>query len=104
MSTLTVTNIKVNGLKTTMPRKKRSVRTAAVEEPTPLERLQKSVVCYGWCNPDQLVSILLLRDIRTYVVECISQMVLTEGWLHVSISTNLYSVTHVPHRINNALP
>ena len=85
--------VKVNGLKTTktsMPRKKRSVATPApaVQELTPLERLKNSVVCYGWCQPEQLVSILLLRDIRSYVVDWIIQMILKEGWLHVSISIN----------------
>jgi hypothetical protein len=50
----------------------------------PLDKLKNSIVAYGWMSPDQLRSILLLRDVRSYIVDSIIQQIIALGWLHVS--------------------
>ena len=49
-----------------------------------LQELRDSVICYAYLSPANLRSVLLVRDVRTYVVENIVKGMLELGWLHVS--------------------
>ena len=76
-----------------------SLESAAMTAVLPLDKLKNSIVAYGWMAPDQLKSILLLRDVRTYIVDSIIDQIITLGWLHVSNTyTNGHSYQKYHHK------
>ena len=55
----------------------------SVSEEMELSKLSKKIVGYAKLCPSQLLPAMLLRDIRTHVVNAISLTIAQQGWLHV---------------------
>jgi len=49
-----------------------------------LQELRDNVICYAYVKPEMLRSVLLVRDVRAYVVEAIVKGIRAHGWLYVS--------------------
>ena len=49
-----------------------------------LQELRDNVICYAYVAPEMLRSVLLVRDVRAYVVDAIVKGIRAHGWLYVS--------------------
>ena len=55
----------------------------ANDAPLQLTQLSQKIIGYAKLSPAQLRPAMLLRDIRTHVVNAIALTIAQQGWLHV---------------------